>query len=247
MTRRKKSYADKVFFEYLTHAKTKEAVVILSGFPSSYYRKYVMKYLHEKGYNVFYPRFLGNYQSKGKFLEQDPSKTIREFIEYLEKGKTDNLWTEQKDEFANKEYILLSGSFSGAISFALADHNRISRIVSFSPVWDYEEHNEDGDEQDIGNLTDFVERSYKNLYRFDFDNVDERMQEFESCRYESYKDDLKHKDVTIVHDPDDEIVRIRHSRQKGKEVGAELIEMEFGHGYSLEDMKRANKKFENPL
>lgn len=247
MTHPNTSYADKVFFEYFTHDNAKKAVILLSGFPSSYYKKEIMKFFRKKGYNVFYPRFLGNYQSKGKFLEQDPSKTIRDFIEYLEKGTTENLWTEEKDEFANKEYIILSGSFSGAISFALADHKRISRIVSFSPVWDYEQHNEDGDEEDIQHMTDFVKRSYKHLYRFDFDNVDERMQEFESCRYESYKDDLKHKDVTIVHDPDDEIVRIRHSRQKGNEVGAELIEMEFGHGYSLEDLKRANKKFENPL
>ena len=228
-----RSYADGVYFEFLIAGEEREAVVLLKGFPSSNDREEEMRLLFQNGYNVFYPCYKGTFQSDGYFLQSDPSATMVEFLEYLQSGSTVNLWDANQVFFQNSGFHLVSGSFGGAVSLAVAQQFDVDSVVLFSPVWNFAEHNETYEEQDIAHLTSFVERAYKHLFRFDFDNVKNEMLRFDSCKPSHYLP-LHETAVTVFHDPKDSIVSVEHSRKYvPKLADGELYEQSFGHGLEI--------------
>jgi len=225
-----KSFAKEIFFEYKTHKEPSKAIIILTGFPSSNKEDEIINTLFEKGYNIFFMRYKGSFQSEGKFLEKNPSQEIKEFINYLENEKTINLWDEKESVFKNTEYIILSGSFSGSIALGIND-NKINKIILCSPVWDYTEHNIDGDEQELKHLTKFVKKGWNKLYRYDFEDIQEQMKKFENCKWKNYKNNLTNKKILVFHDPKDKPTNIKHTRKKAKEINTiKIIEHELGHG-----------------
>lgn len=225
-----RSYADGVYFEFLTAGEEREAVVLLDGFPSSNDREEEMRLLFQNGYNVFYPRYKGTFQSDGEFLKRDPSATMAEFLEYLQTGSTVNLWDEKQVSFQNSGFHLILGSFGGAVSLAVAHQFDVDSVVLFSPVWNFAEHNGTYEEQDISHLTSFVKRAYKHLFRFDFNNVKEEMVRFDSCKPSHYLP-LSETVVGVFHDPDDSVVSVEHSRSYVPLLAdGELYEQSFGHG-----------------
>ncbi len=209
MIKNVKSYFKRIFFEALVDETNKNTILILPGFPFSAVNKEMMEFLFNKGYNVFFMFYPGTYQSEGLFLEESPVEEIRDLILYLKKGKITSLWDNSIKKFNSFKIFLFGGSFSGPICLALADDKNIDKIFLASPVLDFEKHNIDGDEQDLEHLTKFVKRSYKNLFRFNFDNVAKRMSEFKECSPSEYLSKIK-VPVLISHDPNDQTVSIKH-------------------------------------
>ena len=233
-----KSFAKEIFFEYKTRKEPSKAIIILPGFPSSNKEDEIINTLFEKGYNVFFMRYKGSFQSEGKFLEKDPTKDIKEFVNYLETGKTKNLWDETESLFKNTEYIILTGSFSGAIALGV-NEDKIKKIILCSPVWDYTEHNKDGDEQEFTHLTRFVKKGWNNLYKYTFKDIQEQMKKFENCKWKNYKEQLKNKQILILHDPKDDTTSIKHTKKHLEEVPSiKLIEHELGHGTRIKIIRK---------
>lgn len=231
-----KSYSGEVFFEFLTHKEKADAIIILPGFPSSNNYDKLIQFLYEKGFNVFFPRYPGSYQSKGKFLDENPINHLSGFVDHISKGSTENLWDLRTKSFKNNRYFLLSGSFGGPFACALARRhpNKFTKIILTSPVLDLSNHNVEFDEQDLLHLTGFIKRSFMNLYRIEFEDLVNQALRFDELNKNFYWSEL-YVPVTILHDPKDKTVNINHSmRFVDENDNRMLIEHSFGHNLSVE-------------
>lgn len=227
-----KSYYKKIFFEFLTHKDKRDTVIFLSGFPSSNQRDEVMYFFYEKGFNVFFPRFKGTFQSEGKFLETNPVDDLLFFIKELKKGRAKNLWDMDKVNFKIGKINVFGDSFSGAIACGLAARSEdVSKIILASPVLDYKKHNLNGDEQDLDALTLFVKRAYKNLYRYSFNSLQKEINKFKEISPDFYLK-LLNKPILLFHDPNDRGVSMKHSKILfGNMKNCKIIETNTGHGF----------------
>jgi len=106
------------------------AVIILDGLPSRPASKdQLIKKLSGHGFDVFFPRYEGTWESKGEFLKRPPSRGIIEFIEALRKGVSLN----DKKYFARKIF-LLGSSFGGGVALDIAAKGVADKICVLSPV-----------------------------------------------------------------------------------------------------------------
>lgn len=235
-----KAYCNKIFFEFLTHEKPAEAIIFLTGFPSSNNGDDIMRFLYDKGFNVFYLRYSGSFQSKGNFLDANPVDDMIECIEYIQKGKAISLWDMEEKKFENKKLILLSGSFGGAIACGIAakTNDLISKMILSAPVWDFEKHNQFNDEQDFNLLLPFIKRAYTNLYRIKFNDLRKRLARFKELSSDYYIDRLK-APMLILHDSGDNVVSIKHTISMMEKIkNIKLIKHNFGHGTSVDLIKK---------
>jgi esterase/lipase len=227
-----KSYYEEIFFEFLIHNDKKDCIILLSGFPSSNQRDEIMHFFYEKGFNVFFPRFKGTFQSEGKFLETNPVSDLLSFIKELKKGYAKNLWDMNKINFKVGKIYVIGDSFSGAIACGLGACSKdVSKIILASPVLDYKKHNIDGNEQDLDALTLFVKRAYKNLYRYSFSSLQKQLDKFKEISPSFYLKSLN-KPILLLHDPNDNTVSIKHSKTLFKNMrNCKIIEANIGHGF----------------
>lgn len=230
-----KSYAKDTFFEFIIHKKLSKAIIIFPGFPSNNNFDEIMLTLYKEGFNVFVPRYKGTFQSKGNFLKKDPINELSEFIEFLNKESTTNLWNQEEVKFRNEEIILIGNSFGANMALNVSITNNINKVVLFSPVWDFKNHNTKYKEQDLEQLTRFVKRGWNNLYRYNFDNIQHKMMTYSSCDWEKNKKLITNQKILVFHDPKDSSVSIEHSRKFERDIEqVKLIEHSSGHGINKE-------------
>lgn len=232
-----KAYYGNIFFEFLTYDEPKDSVIFLPGFPSSNKYDVEMRFLFKKGYNVFFPRYKGTYQSKGLFLKSNIVRDIQKFLNEIKKGKAESLWDLNIKKFSTRKIILFGGSFSGAIACGLSSIDKnISKIILSAPVWDFKKHNSDGNEQDLQKLVPFIKRAYSNLYRFRFNNLINTLFQFKELSPSFYLEKLQNKQIPILvlHDPRDKTVSIKHSLyMKNKLPKLKIIKHFLGHPFGI--------------
>ena len=146
-----------LYFTYIfSKGLSKGAIILLDGVPSNPSSKdSLMENLSEKGYDVFFPRYEGTWESKGIFLERSPSESIGEFIDSLKKSEVF-----QDQEYKPKKISLLGSSFGGMVSLDLANKNSIDKICVVSPVVSFKKVNE------IETLGDYLAKERSKEYRF---------------------------------------------------------------------------------
>ncbi|MBS3157365.1 alpha/beta hydrolase [Candidatus Woesearchaeota archaeon] len=215
-----KAYYNKIFFEFLVHKDDfVDAIIILPGFPSSNNEDELMQFFYENGFNVFYLRYGGSFQSKGYFLESNPSDDITQCIKYINRGKIVSLWDMEEKSFKNRDLIFLTGSFGGAIACSIVakSNHLISRIILSAPVWDFDKHNTTYEEQNLSHLSDFVKRAYQNLYRIKFNNLINQLHKFKELSPEYYLQKLNCP-LLVFYDQEDKTVSIEHTREIIKKI-----------------------------
>ncbi len=233
-----KAYYKDIFCEFIVQDKIANTIILLPGFPSSNKLDSEMKFLYKKGYNVFFPRFKGSFQSKGFFLKENIVKELKSFITELKKEKITNLWDLNEIHFKINKLVLFGQSFSGAISCGLAAIEKsFDKLVLFSPVWDFKIHNKFGNEQDLSHLVPFVKRAYTNLYRIKFDNLVNAILKFKETSPSFYAERIKIP-ILVLNDPADKTVSIEHSKNMKKIVkNLKIIKHHEGHGINLKILK----------
>ncbi|GEM_PF-6533945 len=229
-----KAYYGDIFYECMVHDKIADTIILLPGFPSSNKLDSEIKFLYQKGYNVFFPRFKGSFQSKGFFLQNNIVRELKSFVDELKKGKITNLWDLEEMSFQTRNLILFGQSFSGAISCGLvAIEKSFDKLVLFSPVWDFKTHNKFNNEQNLNSLIPFVKRAYANLYRIKFDNLVETVLKFKETRPAFYVKKIKIP-LMVLNDPDDKTASIKHSENMKKLFkDLKIIKHHGGHGFNL--------------
>ena len=113
-----KAYDKDLFFTYLLSPKKRSvgAIVLLDGLPSdpSSKEKLIRK-LARRGYDVFFPRYEGAWESRGNFLKRPPGKAIVEFIKALKTGiKIEN------GIYQTGRIFVLGASFGGGVALEIA-------------------------------------------------------------------------------------------------------------------------------
>lgn len=235
-----RGYAGSIFFECVLQDGPADAMIILPGFPSGNNFEGLINFFYERKYHVFVPRYRGMYQSLGTFMSKNPVEDVIEFVSSLDKGGVKSLWDGQPVEFKLKKKILLGTSFGGGIALGVAaKYPMFSHLILAAPVWDFAEHNKNGDEQDLNKMAEFVQKAYKNCYRFKFKDLMKKMAKFEELKPDYYITKLENVPVLAMHDPNDTTVRFNKTKEKiALFPRGTLLEHYFGHKLS-EDMINA--------
>jgi hypothetical protein len=230
------AYFRSIFFDYILQDKKADAVIILPNFPSHNSYENPIKFWFDRGYHVFMPRYRGTYQSNGKFLSKNVVDDMIDFAKSIEKGSVKNIWDGQKKEFKVNKKILIAGGFSGAIACGMvAKSDLFSHLILASPIWDFESHNSEGNEQDLNALLEFVGKSYKNCYRFSFKNLKKAVAKYKEIHPNYYLPKLHEGKfpVLVFHDPNDKNVSFAKTKSVVEKMpNATLIEHYLGHGLS---------------
>lgn len=149
----------KLFFTYIFSGNipSKGAIILLDGLPSKPASKTdLMQELSKEGYDVFFPRYEGTWESEGTFLERAPSEAIIEFIKKLKKGiKIKN------KNYQNNHIFILGASFGGGVALDIYTKENIEKICVVSPVISFKKV--DG----IETLEDYLREAHSKDYRFD--------------------------------------------------------------------------------
>ncbi|MBU2503940.1 MAG: hypothetical protein KJ879_02715 [Nanoarchaeota archaeon] len=148
-----------LFFTYILSegATSNGAIVLLDGLPSNPSSKdQLMQKLSEYNYDVFFPRYEGTWESKGKFLERAPSEPIIGFIEAL--GKGENIGN---NKYKAKKVFLLGASFGGGVALDIAFKYPVDKICVTSPVISFK------GVKGIKTLGDYLKTEHSKNYRFD--------------------------------------------------------------------------------
>lgn len=230
-------FSGKIFFEAAIHKESSDTIILLPGFPSSNNMKDKINFFYELGFNVYAPRYPGSYQSDGFFLEGNLIEDLSNFVENVNKPII-NLWDLKETTPKIRRIFVFGESFSGAISCALANRNsKISKLVLFSPLWDFKKHNINSDEEDLSHLIPFVKRAYNNLYRIKFDSLVDIIGEIEELNFNFYSKKL-HQKLLVFHDNTDKIVSINHTLNAKKIINFDLYQEIFGHGLSVFSLEK---------
>jgi esterase/lipase len=149
----------KLFFTYIFSKNTpsKGTIILLDGLPSNPSTKAnLMRELSEKGYDVFFPRYEGTWESDGTFLERAPSEGIIEFIKKLKDG----INIEGKN-YNNNKIFLFGASFGGGVALDISTKEDVGKICVVSPVISFKKVN------GIETLEDYLIKTRSKDYRFD--------------------------------------------------------------------------------
>jgi pimeloyl-ACP methyl ester carboxylesterase len=201
------SYFGDIFFEFKVHDDPSNTIVYLPGFPSSSSKEDKIEYLYGCGYNVFAPKYRGTYQSHGVFLDENPVDDFASFLERLRQGRATNLWDQSQVAYEVNELIVFGSSFSGGIATSLTTKVDVDSLVLLAPVIHYDALD---DGQDLDHLTEFVQRAFQHVIRFDFDDLTEQLYRYKDCEPTSYLDDAS-TPTLILHGKDDKTVPLQHS------------------------------------
>jgi len=229
-----RAYFGGTFFEFALQNRTADAVIILPDFPSRNKYDNLIKLFYDRGYHVFVPRYKGSYQSNGKFLSKNIVDELIDFIDDLEKGQLKSLWDLKKRDFKVNRKLLVGYSFSAPIALGLAAKTqKFSHIILMSPIWDFSTYKPEDDEKDLKKLSEFVQRAYKNCYRYTFKDIMKKLKKFKELSPEFYLPILLKKPILVMHDPNDKVVSFKYTKEKlGELQNATYIEHLLGHKFT---------------
>lgn len=128
-----------------------------------------------------------------------------------------------------------AGGLLGQTSF-------FDKALFFAPVWDFNKHDEEFDEQDLKHLTGFVKRACKYCYRFSFDDLGKKMSGFDSMKEENYLPNLD-VSVLVLHGRNDKTVNIEHTRRVCKQKrNVQMVGHGGGHDSLIELLEMFEKE-----
>jgi esterase/lipase len=243
-----KAYYKDIYFEFVVHKGKRDSILILPGFPSYHNLKERMKFFYDKGYNVFFPRYKGSYQSKGYFLEENPLISLKKFVNSLMEGKAISLYDMKEFNFEVKELIVLGICFSGPFSLALSSlDSRINKLILFSPAWDFGFNQKINGSQSLNDTLSFVKRAYKNLYRIKFKDLKKKLNSFKELHYRFYGKNNSFYLLVFIDERDPRNYSSKFKKDFLDKNNLKIIKHRKGHGLKLEIVENYWKEIENFL
>lgn len=128
----------------LPERQTGRVIILASGLPSLPSKRAVLEFLVGEGYAVVFPRYRGTWESAGYFLEQPPTKDIRDVIETLHKEKRfwctfSRVWI----PLQVKNFFIIGSSFGGPAALTLSESPLVKKVALLSPVLDWQAESPD--------------------------------------------------------------------------------------------------------
>lgn len=228
----------------------RQFIISVHGLPSHPYQLNsapLNEYLR-MGFVIILPEYIGTWGSYGINTLESCVDTILETIQFLKKGKAQNLLNGKNVAWKVKEIILLGGSFGGSVALiAGAKSKAIRKIIAVAPPTDYRTHNKKYHEEDLNETWQTVKKGFENLWRLDKKYFDKLQQGKIDLNPVDYVNELKRKNVLLVHGENDKSVSIKRSIEllkliKSKNRNSKLIALK-GEGHLGNDVIGKSKLF----
>jgi dienelactone hydrolase len=237
MRKDKLRYGEIIADLYYPAEHNKTVIIFCSGLPGRWNFEEIARKYVEKGFIFIHPKYIGSWESYGKFSVSSCKKTILLFVEGLKTGKIKTIFGKDFKIMPDKIF-LLGHSFGGSIALSSGADLDINGIIALSPVIDYSKHARDKvlQEEDLSELFDFMKLGFENIFRgldknewvsfcktgLDINPID-------------YKEKLKNKKILLGHGKRDSSVNYVRTKSfyeelKNKGANIEYIETEDNHG-----------------
>lgn len=138
-------------------------IVLLDGLPTLPQKKELIQELNKRGYDVFYPRYEGTWESAGEFLDKNPVVLIGQFIQELNGGLELNE-KESGKIYKAQDIFIIGSSFGGGVTLSLPDQDYLKKICVVSPLISFKQV------KGIETLEDYIATYYPGAYRFNTEN-----------------------------------------------------------------------------
>lgn len=176
-------------------------IIFCPGLPGSWKYEDFAKGFVSKGFSFIHPKYIGSWESFGRFSIKKCKKTIEEILE-----------NKIKDGNFNKIF-LLGHSFGGSISLVVGAEKNIEGIISLAPIIDFRMHNNNKNESDLRELFKYINNSFGNIFR-GFNEQD--WIEFCKTGYNinpiDFTEKLNTKKILLIHGKKDQSVDIEKTR-----------------------------------
>lgn len=160
-----------IIFEFLPPVgKSRGVILVCDGLPGSPRNPDLLKKISELGFFAVYPRYTGTWESGGEFLSPSPTNNIIQIIDFIKEKELIELYSGKKFDCRNLPIYLLGSSFGGSVALALSNNKKVRKIIAFSPVVNFKDHNNDNKEQDLLWLMDFIRKAFGRAYYFKVSN-----------------------------------------------------------------------------
>ncbi len=211
---------------YLKDAFKKESPrigIMCYGLPSHPYQHSPAKleFLMQQGWMLVYPSYRGSYASEGKFTWEGCVDTILKVITIIHGGKVTSV-EGRSLEFTKPSIVLMGGSFGGSVALvAGAKSKLIQNIVSISAPTDWRDHAKlkDEDGEPFDELYGWICHGWGSLWRIpsrkEWDRLTSGSADLNPILH---LDELRSKNVFIVHGTGDNIVSPNRSKKLYEEL-----------------------------
>lgn len=225
--------------EFLFPANTDKAIVLLDGLPSTPYKKELIFSLGSLGYAVFYPKYKGTWESKGKLFD---NSLVLETVELLDWIKNTKEFTElygfTKIKNTLKSINVIGASFGGSLALECVQSQNIDNIIAMSPPINYKTFGKTTGEQDLSNLIKFLKRSYGKAYQFSNSGVDKFLSGELINPSSIIRKKYKGRRILIVQTMDDPVVKYNPVETFAKKNNIEFFLLKEGGHLSLTSISK---------
>ena len=198
------------------------SILFCPGLPQyvSFYHPFIDVFL-DLGFSVFAPKYAGTWESEGLFTIAGSAVAVNETLDLIKKGKTIEQFNQDEVIFTNGKIFLLGFSY-GAIP-ALLSRRKVDKLVLLSP---FTVEGKIGIDEMEKTLT-FLDRAYKNVYRFDQNTV---MNELQNISFPQRKEK-----ILVVWGVTDSVIPPGQAKKLAERYQAEYLELPVGHTANLSE------------
>ena len=229
-------FGDIIADSYYQEKNSGKVVIFCAGIPgASSYPELAEKYA-AAGCIFIQPKYVGSWESYGRFSVEGCKNTIIDFIVGLQQKQVKTIFGDSFEVVINRIY-LFGHSFGGSVALSAGAELDNVGIIVLAPVMDFgKQGNGEYPEEKMNWLSDFISAGFENGYRgFVKDNWDNFCTTGSGLNAIEYITKLKERGILLVHGRSDTSVNFNRSKDfadKLKAMGGniEYVETEDDHG-----------------
>jgi pimeloyl-ACP methyl ester carboxylesterase len=221
-------------------------MIFCYGLPSHPYQHSPAKVerLIEEGFVLLYPNYVGTWASYGTMSWEKCVDTALRSVDFLKRGKGEELRGNSVVSWKVKDITLVGGSFGGSVALvAGAKSEDVKFIVSVAAPTNWRDHSRIPEEtgEPIDELFHSIQRGWENLWRIPSKKEWRRLATGNvDLNPVDYVEKLRDKNVLLIHGELDNIVSLKrsvglHERIKNGKGKHELLVLE-GEGHRGNDV-----------
>ena len=199
-------------------SKKHKVLILCQGVPSVPRHKELLHFISRKGFWVFFPRYRGSWESRGKFLRKSPHEDILDIINQLPRGFRDSR-KEKTVKLKPDKVFLIGSSFGGPAAILASKDKRVDKVVCLSPVIDWQA------QQRTTEPLDWLEKFIKRYFGRAFDFSAEDWRKLKKGSFYNPIAEIKRLDgkkIFIIHAKDDKVVSYKPAQKFAKLTSCKL-------------------------